>query len=229
MTKAQTSVLVIEDEAAIRRLLRASLAARNFSVMEAENGRSALDVTLRQRPELVILDLGLPDLQGVEVMRRLQEISTAPIVVLSNNSGVRTKVEMLELGASDYITKPFNVEELAARLRVALRNSFRAKGTAAVFRSGELTVDLVRRRVMLGGEDVKLSPTEFSILRLFVTHAGKVLTHNQILRDIWGNDKEIEHLRVYIRQLRKKLEPDPHSPQFIRTEPGVGYMLFTPD
>jgi len=229
MTKAQTSVLVIEDEAAIRRLLRASLSARNFSVIEAENGRSALDIAVRQRPELVILDLGLPDLQGVEVMRRIQEISTAPIIVLSNNSGVRSKVEALELGASDYVTKPFNVEELAARLRVALRNSFRVKGAAAVFRNGDLVVDLVRRRVMLGGADVKLSPTEFAILRLFVTHAGKVLTHDQILREIWGNDKDIEHLRVYIRQLRKKLEPDPHNPRFIRTEPGVVYMLFTPD
>jgi two-component system KDP operon response regulator KdpE len=229
MTKGRTNVLVIEDEAPIRRLLRASLSARNFSVMEAETGRSALDLALQHRPDLVILDLGLPDLQGIEVMRRMQEISTAPIVVLSNNSGVRTKVEAFELGATDYITKPFNVEELAARLRVALRNGFRAKGTAAVFRSGELAVDLVRRRVMLGGSDIKLSPTEFAILRLFVTHAGKVLTHDQILREIWRDEKDIEHLRVYIRQLRKKLEPDPQNPQFIRTELGVGYLLFTPD
>jgi len=229
MTNARVSVLVIDDDVAIRRLLRVSLTARDFNVIEASDGQSARQLMGRTRPDLVILDLGLPDIGGVELLRQIRAASPVPIVVLSNQLSTATKVETLELGASDYITKPFNVDELAARLRVALRHSFQEQGVHAAFINGDLTVDLVRRRVTVGSARVQLSPTEFAILRLLVTHAGKVLTHDQILRECWKGDKEIEHLRVYIGQLRKKLESDPHNPRYVITIPGVGYQLLSAD
>lgn len=225
MAKIPVNILVVEDEPPIRRLLRASLSVQNYRVIEAETGQSALDLLARERPEIVIVDLGLPDMDGIELIRRIRASSQVPIVVLSSRGSVRAKVDALELGADDYVTKPFNMEELLARLRTAQRHSFQKKGEEPVFRAGDLVVDLIRRRVSVAGVDVKLSPTEFAMLQLLVTHAGKVLTHDQILREIWGTARDVQYLRVYVRQLRKKLETDPDSPRHIITEPGVGYRL----
>ncbi len=185
----------------------------------------ALDLLARDKPDLVILDLGLPDIDGIELIRRIRAVSNVPLVVLSSRGDERAKVEALELGADDYLTKPFGMEELVARLRTALRHGFQAKGEDPVFRSGDLTVDLVRRRVLVGDGEVKLSPTEFAMLQLLVQHAGKVLTHQQILREVWGNAEDVQYLRVYVRQLRRKLETDPERPRHIVTESGVGYRL----
>jgi two-component system, OmpR family, KDP operon response regulator KdpE len=229
MTGNPVNVLLVEDDPPIRRLLRASLSTQNYRVIEAETGRAAFETFQRQRPDLVIIDLGLPDMDGIELIRELRANSHVPIIVLSSRSNVRAKVDALELGADDYVTKPFNMEEFMARLRAALRHSFHEKGEEPVFRSGDLMVDLVRRRVTVAGKEVKLSPTEFAMLQLFVIHAGKVLTHDQILREIWGIAKDVQYLRVYVRQLRKKLESDPHAPGHIITEPGVGYRLQTAD
>ena len=225
MSSNPVNVLVVDDEPPIRRFLRTSLAVQNYRVSEAENGRAALDLLAREKPDLVILDLGLPDIDGIELIRRIRAISNVPLVVLSSRGDERAKVEALELGADDYLTKPFGMEELVARLRTALRHGFQAKGEDPVFRSGDLTVDLVRRRVMVGSGEVKLSPTEFAMLQLLVQHAGKVLTHQQILREVWGNAEDVQYLRVYVRQLRRKLETDPERPRHIVTESGVGYRL----
>jgi two-component system KDP operon response regulator KdpE len=229
MSGARVNVLVVDDETPIRRLLRAKLSVRQFRVIEAASGRAALEIIEREPPELVILDLGLPDIDGMELLRRIRALSHVPIVVLSSNDRVRTKVEALELGADDYIAKPFNMEEFEARLRAALRHGYHQRGEEPVFRSDNLTIDLIRRRVVLDGIEIKLSRTEFAVLQLLVSHAGKVLTYNQILREIWGNGKEIEHLRVYIRLLRQKLEKDPHHPRYLVTESGVGYQLLASD
>ncbi|MBV8651209.1 MAG: response regulator [Alphaproteobacteria bacterium] len=225
MSSNPVNVLVVDDEPPIRRFLRTSLAVQNYRVSEAENGRAALDLLGREKPDLVILDLGLPDIDGIELIRRIRATSNVPLVVLSSRGDERAKVEALELGADDYLTKPFGMEELVARLRTALRHGFQAKGEDPVFRSGDLTVDLVRRRVLVGGNEVKLSPTEFAMLQLLVQHAGKVLTHQQILREVWGNAEDVQYLRVYVRQLRRKLETDPERPRHIVTESGVGYRL----
>jgi two-component system, OmpR family, KDP operon response regulator KdpE len=229
MSSSSAKVLVIEDDRLIRRLLRSVLPSRGFSVAEAETGGAALDLLKTDAPDLIILDLGLPDINGLGLLRHIHGSSNIPIVVLSYTGAVTTKVEALESGASDYVTKPFNADELAARLRVALRHRLQRQGTAPVFRNGELMIDLVRRRVMRGSADIRLSPTEFSILRLLVLHAGKVLTHDQMLREIWGHRRNIDYLRVYMRQLRKRIEVDPHNPQYIVTMPGVGYQLLTVD
>jgi two-component system KDP operon response regulator KdpE len=229
MSRARVNVLVVDDETPIRRLLRVNLSVRGFRVIEAANGRTSLEIMEREPPELVILDLGLPDIDGMELLRRIRVISQVPVVVLSSNDRVRTKVEALEHGADDYITKPFNMEEFEARLRAALRHGYHQRGEESVFRSGNLMIDLIRRRVVLDGIDVKLSRTEFAVLQLLVSHVGKVLTYDQILREIWGHGKEIEHLRVYIRMLRQKLEQDPHHPRYLVTESGVGYQLLAGD
>jgi two-component system, OmpR family, KDP operon response regulator KdpE len=229
MTSASTRVLVVEDDRLIRRLLRSVLPARGFSIIEAETGAAALDILKDDAPDLIILDLGLPDTSGLGLLRHIRSGSNIPIVVLSYTGAVTTKVEALEGGASDYVTKPFNVDELAARLRVALRHRLQRQGAAPVFRNGDLTVDLVQRRIRRGPVDVKLSPTEFAILRLLVVHAGKVLTHDQILQEIWNHQRNAAYLRVYMRQLRKRIEIDPHNPQYIVTVPGVGYQLLTED
>jgi len=229
MSKARVNVLVVEDESSIRRLLRANLSVRDFRVVEAADGRTALELIEREAPDLIILDLGLPDIDGMEALRRIRALSQAPMVVLSSNDRVRTKIEALEIGADDYVSKPFNMEEFTARLRTALRHGFHQRGEESLFRSENLIIDLVRRRVLLDGMDVKLSRTEFAVLQLLASHAGKVLTYDQILREVWGNGKEIEHLRVYIRLLRQKLEKDPHNPRYLVTEPGVGYQLVTSD
>jgi two-component system KDP operon response regulator KdpE len=229
MTSVSTKVLVVEDDRLIRRLLRSVLPARGFAVTEAETGAAALDLLRTEAPDLIVLDIGLPDINGLDLMRHVRAESNVPIVVLSYTGAVTTKVEALESGASDYVTKPFNADELVARLRVALRHRLQRQGAEPVFRNGELVVDLVRRRITRGHDDIRLSPTEFSILRLLVTHAGKVLTHDQILSEIWRHRRSIDYLRVYVRQLRKRIEVDPHNPQYVVTVPGVGYQLLTAD
>jgi two-component system KDP operon response regulator KdpE len=221
--------LVIEDDRLIRRLLRSVLPPRGFDITEAETGEAALEILKTASPDLIILDLGLPDIDGLGLLRHIRAIGNVPVVVLSYTGAVTTKVEALEGGASDYVTKPFNVDELAARLHVALRHRLQRQGAAPVFRNGELMVDLVQRRIRRGSMDIKLSPTEFAILRLLVLHAGKVLTHDQILKEIWNHGRNIDYLRVYMRQLRKRIEVDPHNPQYIVTLPGVGYQLLTED
>ena len=232
MTSARTPLrmLVVDDEPAIRRFLRTSLTAQGHQVIEVEDGEPALEAMRRSPADVVILDLGLPGLDGFEVIRRLREKgSTVPIIVLSSRTDERGKVEALDLGADDYLTKPFGVEELHARVRAALRHRLQQQGERPLFRSGDLTVDLVRRLVSVRGEEVRLSPREYDILRLLVAHAGKVLTHRFILKEVWGGDTDVQYLRVYIRSLRQKIEADPERPQFVLTETGIGYRLRAPD
>lgn len=219
-------VLVADDELQIRRFLRISLEANGYTVDEAENGQDAILKTARLRPDLVILDLALPDMDGLEVMRRLREWSRVPVIILSVRDSDQDKVSLLDAGADDYLTKPFSVEELLARLRTALRHA-RPEEKSAVFVCGPIQVDLARRSVTRHGVPVKLTPTEYALLRLLVQHAGKVLTHRQILQEVWGKEyiDETHYLRVYFAQLRQKLEDDPTLPAFILTEPGVGYRL----
>jgi two-component system KDP operon response regulator KdpE len=219
-------VLVVDDERPIRRFLHSALAAADMEVAEAESGEEGLLVAAAFRPDVIVLDLGLPDLDGVEVIRRLREWSRQPIVVLSVRDREGDKVEALDAGADDYLTKPFGVGELLARIRVALRRSA-APGEEPVFRAGGLEVDLARRRVHRDGVEVTLTPTEYDLLRLFVRHSGRVLTHRQILREVWGSGYvEQSHLvRVTVSNLRRKIEPEPARPAYLLTEPGVGYRL----
>jgi two-component system, OmpR family, KDP operon response regulator KdpE len=219
-------VLVVDDEPAIRRFLRTSLDAQGYRVSESEDGDEALDAIRRNPPDVVVLDLGLPRLDGFEVIRRLRGAgSTIPIVVLSSRGDETGKVEALDLGADDYITKPFGIDELLARLRAAVRHRLQQQGEKPLFRSGDLAVDLVRRTVTVGGHDVKLTPREYDLLRLLVGHAGKVLTHKQIMREIWHGETDIQYLRIYVRALRQKIEANPERPHHIITEQGVGYRL----
>jgi two-component system, OmpR family, KDP operon response regulator KdpE len=218
-------VLIVDDELAIRRLLRTSLAVQDYKVIEAEDGRTALERLKREKPDLMVLDLSLPDMDGRDVIRRVRDGSKIPIVILSSRGDERSKVEAFELGADDYVTKPFGTDELLARLRTALRHGFQEQGQEPVFQDGDLVVDLVRRHVIVGGNEIKLSPKEYDVLRLLVVHSGKVLTHHQILSEVWGNARDVQYLRVYVRQLRRKLEADPEQPRHIVTEPGVGYRL----
>ncbi len=226
MTTAPVRVLVVDDEPPIRRFLRTSLSAQGYHVLEAENGSTALALIARNPPDVIVLDLGLPDIDGVEIIRRLRDDdSTVPVIVLSSRADERGKVQALDLGADDYVTKPFGTDELLARLRAALRHRLQQHGERPVFRSGDLSVDLVRRIVTVRGEEVKLSPREYDLLRLFVGHAGKVLTHKFILREVWGSDTDVQYLRIYVRSLRQKIEADPERPQHLITETGVGYRL----
>ncbi|MGE0120064.1 MAG: response regulator [Dongiaceae bacterium] len=220
-------VLIVDDEPPIRRLLRNTLAVQGYRILEAATGAEALEQARRGKPDLVILDLGLPDIDGIEIIRRLRAGSQVPIVVLSSRGDEKGKVAALDLGADDYVTKPFGVDELMARIRAALRHRLQQQGAAPAFRSGDLAVDLVHRRVGVGGREVHLSPKEYDILRQFVLHAGKVLTHRHLLREVWGgaDSADVQALRVFIRQLRQKLEADPEQPRHILTEPGVGYRL----
>ncbi len=219
-------ILIVDDEPAILRFLRAGLASQGYLVVEAENGQSALDRVLRRQADMIVLDLGLPDLDGLEIIRRLRESGNMlPIIVLSSRHDEAAKVAALDLGADDYVTKPFGIEELLARVRAAQRHRLQQEGEKPVFRAGDLTVDLVRRVVTVRGKVVKFSPREYELLRLLVAHAGKVLTHNMILRAVWGADTDVQYLRIYIRALRQKLEQDPERPEHILTETGVGYRL----
>ncbi len=220
------TVLVIDDETQIRRLLRVCLEANGYRVEEAATGQDGIAQAAQRHPDVVILDLGLPDLDGVAVLDRLREWSRVPVVVLSVRDREEDKIAALDHGADDYVTKPFRTGELLARLRVALRHAQPAP-EMTVFRNDELEVDLAARVVRLKGREVKLTATEYSLLRLLVQHAGKVLTHRQILREVWGPNAvaQTHYLRVYIAHLREKLETEPARPQLILTEPGVGYRL----
>jgi two-component system, OmpR family, KDP operon response regulator KdpE len=220
-------ILVIDDEPAIRRFLKLSLEAQGFQVVPAENAASGLAAFAQTKPDLIILDLGLPDLDGIEVIRRIRQSNAVPIVILSVRNDETGKVDALDAGADDYVVKPFGVEELLARVRAALRHRLQQQGLGAIFRLKDLAVDLVARRVTVSGQEVKLSKREFDLLRLFIEHSGKVMTHRQILSAVWGEEhsEDIEYLRVYVRQLRAKLGDDPAKPHYFETELGVGYRL----
>ncbi|HZT88371.1 MAG TPA: response regulator [Stellaceae bacterium] len=224
------TVLVIDDEPPILRFLRTSLRAAGHNVVTASDAREALRALAAEKPDVLILDLGLPDRSGFEVISEIRAHSQVPIIVLSARDDERSKVEALDLGADDYVGKPFGIAELTARIRAALRHRFQAQGEVPVFVSGDLSVDLVRRHVARAGQEVKLSPKEFELLRHLVAHAGKVLTHRHLLRKVWGpaHAEEVQYLRVFIRSLRQKLEPDPTRPTHILTELGVGYRLQLP-
>jgi two-component system, OmpR family, KDP operon response regulator KdpE len=220
-------VLVVDDEPQIRRFLRTSLSAHGYHVIEAACGKEAIVSMTTERPDIVILDLGLPDMDGLNIIHRVREWSNIPMLVLSVRGREDEKIAALDGGADDYVTKPFNMGELLARIRAALRHRLQAEVEEPVFRSAGLTVDLVRRVVLVDNCEVKLTPKEYDLLRVLVIHAGKVVTHQHLLREVWGPASvyETHYLRVYIGQLRQKLEPDPAQPRYILTEPGVGYRL----
>jgi two-component system KDP operon response regulator KdpE len=230
VTDASARILVIDDESAIRKLLRIGLSAQGYDVVEAQSGEEGVHLAATRSPQIVVLDLGLPDLDGVEVIRRLREFSRVPVIVLSVRAREDDKVAALDAGADDYVTKPFSVAELLARIRVALRRQPDGREAPAVFQQGALRVDLAARRVTLAGEAVTLTRKEYALLQLLVTHAGRVLTHTHLLREVWGRGHEHDtpYLRVFIRQLRDKLGDDPANPHFIGTEAGVGYRWLTP-
>lgn len=220
------TALVIDDEVQIRRLLRVTLEADGYRVLEAATGQEGITEAAQRRPDVVLLDLGLPDLDGVTVLKRLREWSRVPVVVLSVRDREEDKIAALDHGADDYVTKPFGTGELLARLRVAQRHA-KSSDDTTVFQSGDLVVDLTARVVKLRGKEVRLTATEYSLLRLFIQHSGKVLTHSHILREVWGtNSAERTHyLRVYVAHLREKLESDPAHPVLFITEPGIGYRM----
>lgn len=225
-TSGPLTVLVVDDEPPIRRLLKTSFSAHGYHVLEASDGQSALEALKLSGVDLIVLDIGLPGVDGFAVIEALRGKGSAiPIVVLSSRDDESGKVKALDLGADDYVTKPFGTEELMARARAALRHRLQAEGTTPIFRSGDLTVDLVRRIVTARGEEVKLSPREYDLLRLLVQHAGKVLTHKFAMRELWDATADTQYLRVYIRSLRQKIEADPERPVHILTEQGVGYRL----
>ena len=219
-------ILVVDDEPAIRRFLRTGLSAQGYTVSDADAGHAALDAARRGSADLVVLDLGLPDIDGQEVIKRIRAGGCqVPIIVLSSRDDEIAKVTALDNGADDYVTKPFGIDELMARVRAAQRHRLQQQGEPPLFRSGDLTVDLVRRIVTVRGKEEKFSPREYEVLRLLVQHAGKVLTHKFMLREIWGGDSDVQYLRIYIRALRQKIERDPERPEHIITETGVGYRL----
>jgi two-component system, OmpR family, KDP operon response regulator KdpE len=229
MSAAPVKVLVVDDEPPIRKLLRMGLSTQGYEILEAPNGRTALEL-MAQAPDLVIIDLGLPDMQGLELLRTMRARNeSVPIVVLSSRGDEVGKVQALDLGADDYVTKPFGMDELLARMRAALRHQLQVQGERPIFRAGDLSVDLVRRIVKLGDKEVKLSPKEYELLRVLVQHAGKVLTHKFLLGELWDDLTDAQYLRVYVRQLRQKVERDPERPQHILTETGIGYRLRPPD
>ena len=223
-------ILVVDDEAAIRRFLRTGLAAQGYDIDEAESAARAIELARAHPPDLVILDLGLGDMDGSEALQQLRRTSLVPVIVLSVRDDEKEKVRVLDLGADDYMTKPFGMEELIARVRAAFRHRLQQQGEMPVFRSGGLAVDLARRLVTLNGVEVKLSVKEFDLLQCLVKHAGKVLTHQFLLREVWGpaHGEDVQYLRVYIRTLRHKLEEDPARPRYLLTETGVGYRLQAP-
>jgi two-component system, OmpR family, KDP operon response regulator KdpE len=229
MNAAPLRVLVVDDEPPIRKLLRMGLSAQGYQTLEAPNAKAALDL-LSEKPDLILLDLGLPDAHGHDLLRMIRARNeSVPIVVLSSRSDEAGKVEALDLGADDYVTKPFGMDELLARMRAALRHQLQIHGERPVFRVGQLSVDLVRRIVKVGDREVKLSPKEYDLLRVLVQHAGKVLTHKFLLGELWDNLTDAQYLRVYVRQLRQKIEADPEQPQYVLTETGIGYRLRAPD
>ena len=224
-----THVLVVDDERAIRQALSINLRARDYEVTAVGDGASALAAAASRPPDVVILDLGLPDMDGNDVIEGLRGWSSAPIIVLSARTGQGDKVVSLDGGAVDYITKPFGMDELLARMRTALRHQLQVHGERPIFRTGDLAVDLVRRIVKVGDKEVKLSPKEYDLLRVLVQHAGKVLTHRFLLGELWDGLTDAQYLRVYVRQLRQKIEADPERPQYVLTETGIGYRLRAPE
>ncbi len=223
-------VLVVDDEPAIRRFLRVGLAAQGYVVSESEEGSKAIDTARRGGADMILLDLGLPDIDGIEAIRRIRAIPSAvPIIVLTSRDDEAVKVEALDLGADDFVTKPFGIDELLARIRAAQRHRLQQQGESPVFRCGDLGIDLVRRVVTVRGAEVKFSPREYEVLRLMAAHAGKVLTHRFILQAVWGGETDVQYLRIYIRALRQKIEPAPERPTHILTETGVGYRLRAAD
>ncbi len=220
-------ILIVDDEPQILRFLRASLPPHGYECVEAGSGSQAIRTFAAERPDAVILDLGLPDQDGFAVIQAIRANALTPIIVLSARSDVEGKVRALELGADDYVTKPFDMAELLARLKAGLRHGLQAVGEAPVFRSGPLAVDLVNRRVMLEDNEVHLSPKEYSLLRFLVAHSGKVVTHHQLLKEVWGpaHVEDVQYLRVLMRQLRQKIEPDIAVARLLVTEPSVGYRL----
>jgi two-component system, OmpR family, KDP operon response regulator KdpE len=229
MNAAPLRVLVVDDEPPIRKLLRTGLAAHGYRVLEAPNGKAALE-QLEAMPNLIILDLGLPDMQGHELLKTIRSRNdSVPIVILSSRDDEAGKVQALDLGADDYVTKPFGMDELLARMRAAMRHQLQVHGERPVFRVGELSIDLVRRIVKIGDNEVKLSPKEYDLLRVLAQHAGKVLTHKFLLHELWDDLTDAQYLRVYVRQLRQKIETEPERPQYILTETGIGYRLRAPE
>jgi two-component system KDP operon response regulator KdpE len=229
MNNIPIKVLVIDDEPPMRKLLRMSLSTQGYDVVEAQNGKIALEL-LAQNPALIILDLGLPDIQGIDLLQMIRgRNDSVPVVVLSSRDDEAGKVQALDLGADDYVTKPFGMDELLARMRAALRHQLLVHGERPVFRAGNLSVDLVRRVVRVAERDVKLSPKEYELLRILVQHAGKVLTHKILLKELWDDPTDTQYLRVLVRQLRLKIEADHERPQFVVTETGIGYRLRGPD
>ena len=230
--KNQPHILVIDDEPQILRALKTILRERDFRVTTAGTGEEGLALAAAEPPDLVVLDLSMPKMDGIEVCARLREWTQLPILVLSVRGGERDKVAALDVGADDYLTKPFGIEELLARIRVGLRHAALAKGSpSVVISSGPIVIDLSTRQVTLDGAAVRLTPTEYRLLAYLSGHAGRVLTHQTLLANVWGDEYRghTEYLRVYIRQLRKKLEPDPDDPQILLTEPGIGYRFVTPE
>ena len=220
-------VLIVDDEPQIRRFLRASLQAHDYTVLEAENGKEAVRACTVQKPELMILDLGLPDMDGLDVLKTVREWSTVPVIVLSIRSDDQDKIEALDRGANDYVTKPFSMGELLARMRVALRQGRGDADAGPVVTAGDIGIDLAKRLVTFCGQPIKLSRKEYDLLRILASHPGKVITHQQLLQEVWGPAyvEETQYLRVYIGQLRQKLERNPAEPKQLITEPGVGYRL----
>lgn len=231
MSEPTPTVLVIEDEAQMRRFLRASLTGNGYQVFEAETGEEGLNQAAQRNPDLVLLDLGLPDQDGLKVTERLRQWAKMPIIVISARGKEEDKIHALDAGADDYLTKPFGIGELLARLRVALRHAVRTETGASEFRLGDVKVDLARRQVTKGDAEVHLTPIQYKLLITLIKYEGKVLTHRQLLREVWGpgSSEQTQYLRVYMGQLRHKLEQNPSRPQFLTTEPGVGYRLKTPE
>jgi two-component system, OmpR family, KDP operon response regulator KdpE len=227
---APLKILVVDDEPAIVRFLRTGLTSHGYTVLAAGTGRAAREILEREEANLVVLDLGLPDMDGLDLIIQVRAMkSMIPIIVLSSRGEEKSKVEALELGADDYLSKPFGMDELIARVRVAQRHQLMREGERPVFRTGDLVVDLVRRLVTVRGEPVPLSPRQYELLRLLVQHAGKVLTREFILREVWHGEPNVQYLRIYIRALRQKLELHPERPEYILTEIGVGYRLRAPE
>jgi two-component system, OmpR family, KDP operon response regulator KdpE len=228
MAKTASVIIVIEDDPAIRRFLRTGLSSQGFSVFEADTGKQGIIEAGIRKPNLIILDLGLPDMDGSQVIKAIREWSSIPIIILSARSSEQTKIDALDAGADDYLTKPFGFGELLARIRVALRHTNRSmESESEVFSRGNLKIDLLNRIVSVDGTEVHLTPIQFRLLSVLVQHAGKVLTHKQILKEVWGPSyqENAHYLRIYMSQLRHKLEADPTQPEYLITESGVGYRL----
>ncbi|MCG8270862.1 response regulator transcription factor [Aquamicrobium sp. NLF2-7] len=230
MSTTAVKILVVDDEPPIRKLLRVGLTAEGYAMVEAGSAEQAIALVASEKPDLILLDLGLPDMSGHDLLERWRsELVELPIVILSSRTDETGIVRALELGADDYLTKPFGMRELAARIRVALRHRLQQHGERPIFQAGDLSVDLVKRIVRVADREVKLSPREYDILRVLVQHAGKVITHQHILKQVWGGVADVQYLRVYVRQLRQKIEATPDQPQYILTETGVGYRLREPE